>query len=107
MPHAIAIRQRADGCAGRTCRGHRPAAGRGSARDDRQSMKRKRPAGKTSAEGPPGRGDTGGKFHGSSSALRQRMLFRACQFEFVFPRPVLVMGVMNVTPDSFYDGGKF
>ena len=35
------------------------------------------------------------------------MVFRARQFEFVFPRPALVMGVVNVTPDSFSDGGKF
>jgi dihydropteroate synthase len=35
------------------------------------------------------------------------MLFRARQFEFVYPRPVLVMGIVNVTPDSFSDGGKF
>jgi dihydropteroate synthase len=35
------------------------------------------------------------------------MLLRARQFEFVFPRPALVMGVLNVTPDSFSDGGKF
>ena len=35
------------------------------------------------------------------------MLFRARQFEFAFPRPALVMGVVNVTPDSFSDGGKF
>jgi dihydropteroate synthase len=35
------------------------------------------------------------------------MIFRARQFEFTFPRPVLVMGVLNVTPDSFSDGGKF
>ncbi|HEX7619019.1 MAG TPA: dihydropteroate synthase, partial [Verrucomicrobiae bacterium] len=35
------------------------------------------------------------------------MLFRARQFEFVFPRPALVMGVVNVTPDSFSDGGKY
>ena len=24
-----------------------------------------------------------------------------------FPRPTLVMGIVNVTPDSFSDGGKF
>jgi dihydropteroate synthase len=36
-----------------------------------------------------------------------RMLFRARQFEFVFPRPTLVMGIVNVTPDSFSDGGKY
>ena len=35
------------------------------------------------------------------------MIFRARHFEFVFPRPALVMGVVNVTPDSFSDGGKF
>lgn len=35
------------------------------------------------------------------------MIFRARQFEFTFPRPALVMGVVNVTPDSFSDGGKF
>jgi dihydropteroate synthase len=35
------------------------------------------------------------------------MLFTARQFEFRFPRPALVMGVVNVTPDSFSDGGRF
>jgi dihydropteroate synthase len=35
------------------------------------------------------------------------MIFRARNFEFVFPRPAVVMGVVNVTPDSFSDGGKF
>ena len=35
------------------------------------------------------------------------MIFRARQFEFVFPRPALVMGVVNVTPDSFSDGGLY
>jgi dihydropteroate synthase len=35
------------------------------------------------------------------------MLLRACKFEFVFPRPALVMGIVNVTPDSFSDGGQF
>jgi dihydropteroate synthase len=35
------------------------------------------------------------------------MLFCARQFEFAFPRPALVMGIVNVTPDSFSDGGKF
>lgn len=28
-------------------------------------------------------------------------------FSFDFPRPVLVMGIVNVTPDSFYDGGRY
>ena len=35
------------------------------------------------------------------------MQFRCCLFEFTFPRPALVMGVVNVTPDSFSDGGQF
>jgi dihydropteroate synthase len=35
------------------------------------------------------------------------MLLRARTFEFAFPRPVLVMGILNVTPDSFSDGGDF
>src|SRR5690242_1094636 len=35
------------------------------------------------------------------------MLLRARQFEFTFPRSALVMGIVNVTPDSFSDGGRF
>lgn len=35
------------------------------------------------------------------------MQFRARQFLFEFPRPALIMGVVNVTPDSFYDGGRY
>jgi dihydropteroate synthase len=35
------------------------------------------------------------------------MIFRARQHEFRFPRPAVVMGILNVTPDSFYDGGKY
>jgi dihydropteroate synthase len=35
------------------------------------------------------------------------MIFRARQHEFRFPRPAIVMGVLNVTPDSFYDGGRY
>ncbi|MGA3163985.1 MAG: dihydropteroate synthase [Verrucomicrobiota bacterium] len=35
------------------------------------------------------------------------MIFQARQSEFVFPRPALVMGIVNVTPDSFSDGGKY
>jgi len=37
----------------------------------------------------------------------RHMLFRARQFEFSFPQPALIMGIVNVTPDSFSDGGKF
>lgn len=35
------------------------------------------------------------------------MIFRAGKFKFEFPRPALVWGVVNVTPDSFSDGGQF
>src|SRR5208282_4033901 len=35
------------------------------------------------------------------------MKFRARQFEYVFPRPTLIMGIVNVTPDSFSDGGRY
>lgn len=34
------------------------------------------------------------------------MIFRAGQLQFTFPRPTLVMGIVNVTPDSFTDGGN-
>jgi dihydropteroate synthase len=34
------------------------------------------------------------------------VLLRARQFEFAFPRPALLMGVVNATPDSFYDGSR-
>jgi dihydropteroate synthase len=40
-------------------------------------------------------------------SVTDKTTFRAGQFEFRFPRPALVMGVVNVTPDSFSDGGKF
>jgi dihydropteroate synthase len=35
------------------------------------------------------------------------MLLRARQFEFEFPRPALLMGVVNATPDSFFEGARF
>ena len=35
------------------------------------------------------------------------MIWRACDRSWEFPRPTLVMGVVNVTPDSFSDGGTF
>ena len=35
------------------------------------------------------------------------MIFRARHFQFIFPRPALIMGIVNVTPDSFSDGGRF
>lgn len=35
------------------------------------------------------------------------MLWRARHHEFRFPRPALIMGIVNVTPDSFSDGGRY
>src|ERR1700743_2636128 len=35
------------------------------------------------------------------------MIFRAGKLEFIFPRTTLIMGIVNVTPDSFSDGGKY
>jgi dihydropteroate synthase len=35
------------------------------------------------------------------------MIWKARQFEFRFPGRALVMGIVNVTPDSFSDGGQF
>lgn len=35
------------------------------------------------------------------------MRLRARQFAFTFPRPAVVMGIVNVTPDSFSDGGRY
>src|SRR6058998_601474 len=35
------------------------------------------------------------------------MILRARHFQFTFPRPALVMGIVNVTPDSFFDGGRY
>lgn len=35
------------------------------------------------------------------------MIWRIRTAEFRFPRPALVLGIVNVTPDSFSDGGRF
>jgi dihydropteroate synthase len=35
------------------------------------------------------------------------MHLRCRYFEFSFPRPALIMGIVNITPDSFSDGGQF
>src|SRR5947208_2403816 len=47
---------------------------------------------------------SGSRFHPHRTNF---MILRARQFDFTFPRPTLLMGVLNVTPDSFSDGGKF
>ena len=38
---------------------------------------------------------------------REGVILRAGRRHFQFPRPLLLMGVVNVTPDSFSDGGKY
>ncbi len=35
------------------------------------------------------------------------MMLRARASQFSFPRPAIVMGIVNVTPDSFSDGGQY
>jgi dihydropteroate synthase len=35
------------------------------------------------------------------------MMLRARGIEFTFPRPAILMGIVNVTPDSFSDGGAY
>lgn len=35
------------------------------------------------------------------------MIFRAGKYKYEFPRAAVVWGVVNVTPDSFSDGGKY
>lgn len=35
------------------------------------------------------------------------MILRARQQQIEFPRPAMVMGIVNVTPDSFSDGGRY
>jgi dihydropteroate synthase len=34
-------------------------------------------------------------------------VWRARRFQFTFPRPTLLLGIVNVTPDSFSDGGQY
>jgi dihydropteroate synthase len=43
----------------------------------------------------------------SDFGLLKGLRLKARHFEFAFPRPALVMGIVNVTPDSFSDGGRF
>jgi dihydropteroate synthase len=48
-----------------------------------------------------------GAMSSGGDVVKAGCIWRAGQFTFVFPRPALVMGVVNVTPDSFSDGGRF
>jgi dihydropteroate synthase len=52
-------------------------------------------------------GDWPESVHNPPVPVASKITFRARRFEFVFPRPALVMGIVNVTPDSFSDGGMF
>jgi len=47
------------------------------------------------------------QFRGPQSLEPAEMVFRARQYEFRFPRSLMLMGIVNVTPDSFSDGGRF
>ena len=38
---------------------------------------------------------------------RKKFTLRLCSGKLVLGERILVMGVLNVTPDSFSDGGKF
>lgn len=48
-----------------------------------------------------------GESRGARDGIRASLGWRGRRFAFCFPRPALVMGVVNVTPDSFSDGGRF
>jgi dihydropteroate synthase len=39
--------------------------------------------------------------------MKDSIRFKAGDYEVLFPSPALIMGVINVTPDSFSDGGHF
>jgi dihydropteroate synthase len=47
------------------------------------------------------------QFHVPQHRQPVETVWRARHFEFHFPRPVVVLGIVNVTPDSFSDGGRF
>lgn len=47
------------------------------------------------------------EFRGPACASKEQSSWHARQHRFQFPRPVMLMGVVNVTPDSFSDGGRF
>jgi len=47
------------------------------------------------------------EFRGPTSAPGEPVRWQARQYSFHFPRPAMLMGVVNVTPDSFSDGGRF
>ncbi len=48
-----------------------------------------------------------GESRGAGDGVLASLGWRGRRFAFRFPRPAIVMGVVNVTPDSFSDGGRF
>ena len=54
-----------------------------------------------------GQGCGGGESRGAGDGVGAPLGWRGRRFAFRFPRPAIVMGVVNVTPDSFSDGGRF
>ena len=54
-----------------------------------------------------GQGSGAGESRGAEKGVPASLGWRGRRFAFRFPRPAIVMGVVNVTPDSFSDGGRF
>ena len=54
-----------------------------------------------------GQGRGAGESLGAGDGVPASLGWRGRRFAFRFPRPAIVMGVVNVTPDSFSDGGSF
>ena len=50
---------------------------------------------------------TSGLASGSSPHQKRRPLFECGKYRFDFNKRTYIMGIVNVTPDSFSDGGKF
>jgi dihydropteroate synthase len=51
--------------------------------------------------------DDHGHLPGDTDTGEADTLFRAGRYTFRFPGQVLIMGIVNVTPDSFSDGGRY
>jgi dihydropteroate synthase len=47
------------------------------------------------------------QLHAPQRRVPVETAWRTRHFEFQFPRPAIVLGIVNVTPDSFSDGGRF
>jgi dihydropteroate synthase len=51
--------------------------------------------------------DDTGPSPGETDTVGAELLFRAGRYTFRFPGQALIMGIVNVTPDSFSDGGRY